>query len=101
MLLWWLNALPTAMLPREKVSACKTASCGMHTGAQCSTHVYVGPPVQLEAAFAQPCFSMANEVPTQAVQNRAEGPEISLRLLDADALHTVPSRNADRYVLSL
>lgn len=66
-----------------------------------AAHVSVGQPVQLEAAFAQHCFSKTGEEPTQAVENRAEGPEISLRLLDADALHTVPSHNADRYMFSL
>lgn len=65
---------------------------------QCSARVSVGQPAQLEASFAPACFSKAGEEPTQAIENRAEAPHISFRLLDADALHTLPSCSADRCV---
>lgn len=58
---------------------------------------FVGEPARLEAAFTQSCFSNANQEATQAVENHAEGPDISLSLLDTESQHTVPSPNADRY----
>ena len=64
-------------------------------------HVFAGQAVMLEAAFAEPCFSKTSEEPTQATENCAETPASTFRLLDANALHTVPSHATDRYLFSL
>ena len=82
------------MHAREHVKIC-TGRCNA------ANHVFVGQPVTLEAIFAEPCFSRTSEAPTQATENCAETPGISFRLLDANALHTVPSQATDRYWFSL
>lgn len=63
-----------------------------------SAGVAAGQPARLEATFAKPCFSKTGEEPAQTIENRSEGPDIALRLLDVDGQHAVPCTNADRCV---
>ena len=58
-----------------------------------SSPVAVGLPARLEATFAGPCFSNTGEEPAQTIENRSEGPDVTLRLLDVDGQHAVPCTN--------